>query len=373
MFLTPTKSVFQLDEPDLSSLMPDTEILGQVLDAILIIFASSARMLGINTLILPEEFFSRVNKDPTLEGCTPEDFQDINVLAAAIHHPHHWPLLLVDLKEKVVYYLEPMYTFVKRDRTENDLEITNRIIWHQVLGKDRGTDPPSRIPEWKYIMSASYWKDTGDALPKQHSGSDCGIFTAMYFFHLTMHAEFDFSQGDMLQFRKWMLAILLWCSDHPATEEQVCWMKEKIFYDRVWRLPLNTRENDLDTQTEMKRKQSNLLTDTDQPHNKLPRQDGEEDEFKLRERDAALAIAWIKNNKSKLSGTVRYPIAITTDDSDVIQRLEELRSKPCERWDDEDDDFFNCAWEFRFSTREDLEYAISELHDKQHLHLDFAC
>ena len=76
----------------------------------------------------------------------------------------------------------------------------------------------------------------------------------------------------------------------------------------------------------MKRKQSNLLTDTDQPH-KLPRKD----EFKLRERDAALAIAWIQNNKSKLSGTVRYPIAITMDDSNVIQRLEELRSKSMQK------------------------------------------
>ena len=98
----------------------------------------------------------------------------------------------------------------------------------------------------------------------------------------------------------------------------------------------------------------------------------EEDEFKLRGRDVALAIAWIENNKNKLSGTIRYPIAITMDDIDVIQRLEELGSKPGERWGDEDKDFFNCAWEFQFSMCEDLEYAISELHDKQHLHLHFA-
>ena len=60
------------------------------------------------------------------------------------------------------------------------------------------------------------------------------------------------------------------------------------------------------------------------------------------------------------------------DDIDVIQRLEKLGSKPCERWGDEDEDFLNCAWEFRLLTCEDLEYAISELHDKQHLHLNFA-
>ena len=173
--MTPPDAPLKLDKEDLRHLLPDKEIVGQVLDGILLVLMASARQCGVNVFSLPEAFFSRVDTDLTMEGCVPLDFGDIDCFLAMVHHPGHWVLLFVDFHKKTIFYLDPMYSLASSNRVRKDLDIVNRIIWHKVLSHDEDESVPETLDDWNYVTSTTFKYVLGQDLPKQTRGVDCGL------------------------------------------------------------------------------------------------------------------------------------------------------------------------------------------------------
>ena len=340
--LTPSDAPFKLDIQDLSHLLPNREIVGQVLDAALLVLMASARQRDVNVFSLPETFFTQVQTDLTMEGCVPLQFRVVHFIVSLIHHPHHWTLLLVYLHKKAVFYLDPMFTIASKDRIKADIAIINRIIWYRVLLHDENEDPPGTLKGWNYVTSSMFRSAFGTDLPKQIRGLDCGVWCIMYAFYLTVEAPFDFNVHDMKQLRKWLLALLLICSNHEFVKEHINWIKAKIRNDQPWSLCFNKGE---------RKRKADILRE--EPH-KSPRpgngnennvvkadrvkiEDGNVDSDPVETQDivdlikyhAVVAKEWLTKKQENLEGKFYSPIALTrirTDD-DLRERLEKLSKK----------------------------------------------
>ena len=177
-------------------------LLGNVIDALLVVFSAELYKDGIKVVIIPECFFTRIAQDPTMETLIPLDCHDADYIVAASYHSHHWSLILINIVNKRIYYLDPKSTYVPEDKIMFDLGIVHKIIWHNVLLKPIDLDVPTVIPGWTSL------RHRAALYPSQDNGYDCGIFIVMFFFYLTRDAEFDFNATDCSKIRSWFCSLL---------------------------------------------------------------------------------------------------------------------------------------------------------------------
>ena len=92
----------------------------------------------------------------------------------------HWILLILNMQTKVITVFDP------QDK-KNEITVGKYQQW---LG----------VSEW----SAVYPELERHRIPRQSNGYDCGVFVCMYASNLMHKHDFDFTQRDMRDFRKWI-------------------------------------------------------------------------------------------------------------------------------------------------------------------------
>ena len=78
--------------------------------------------------------------DVSVSGCT-----DIDYLVTASYYSHHWSLVLIDVHNKVIYYLDPKENYVPQE---------NFVA--QQMGKCYEEEVPNRIVGWKIIQYSDF-------------------------------------------------------------------------------------------------------------------------------------------------------------------------------------------------------------------------
>ena len=92
----------------------------------------------------------------------------------------HWILLILNMQTKEIMVYDP------KDK-ENEITVGKYLQW---LGAS--------------AWSAVYPKLQRPRIPRQSNGYDCGVFVCMYASYLMHKHDFDFTQRDMRDFRKWI-------------------------------------------------------------------------------------------------------------------------------------------------------------------------
>ena len=96
---TPENAPFSLTYDDLKSVKCDAYVLGQVIDAMFVIFSAMLfNQNGTKIYIMPALFFSQIDSDISLESIIPTDFVDVDFIVGASFFSHHWSLILVDCR-----------------------------------------------------------------------------------------------------------------------------------------------------------------------------------------------------------------------------------------------------------------------------------
>lgn len=183
---------------------------------------------GVKVAILPETFFSNVDKDQTLTTTFPNNFDNIDFLFAAFYYRNHWSLVLLDVKKQLIFYLDPIGTYVSISRQNQDLKILKNLIAFHILGKTFGS-----TCNWKVVTTNTFSKDYGYIL-KQTNGHDCGLFVIMYFLNLVQRSPFDFTQDDMPNIRFWLLSMLVGdVIENKVITNYRSWLQAQIACDKL--------------------------------------------------------------------------------------------------------------------------------------------
>jgi Protease, Ulp1 family len=212
-------------------------VLGQVLEGLFIVFSASLFEKGKCIFVLPSSFFERIDNDLTLEGVIPIGCEDIDFIAGASFYCNHWSLILIDCRKKNIYYLDPLFGYVPKNKILKDVTIVKHIIWYYVLNNEVDTSVPANIEDWDTVYSQDFEQLSLQNLPRQRNGVDCGIFVVMYFFYITSEAKFDFSPGDMLKIREWCYYLLV-SNQQVGTDSYISWFVQKLRNDRLGGLKL---------------------------------------------------------------------------------------------------------------------------------------
>ena len=207
--VTPLDSPYSLFKDDTKTLAPKQHILGQVLDGLHLILSSFLFKYNKRVYMLPELFFSYVNKDISLEKTVPCNCEDIDFIVALPYFNSQWSLVMIDCTQKYIYYLDQLSNYVPKHKVEVDIEVVTRIIWFHVLRKPFSEENiPSVILDWTIATSKIFQCIFHQKLPKQSNGWDCGILFVMYFYYITQKSKFDFSQQDMVKIQRWIFNLL---------------------------------------------------------------------------------------------------------------------------------------------------------------------
>ena len=99
-----------------------------MLDSLLIAFSSELFKNGKNVFIFPESFFSRVHHDILLEMSIPGSCIDIDFIVAGSFFNRHWSLILVDVEQEIIYYLDPLFGYVPEEKVQQDILILKKVV-----------------------------------------------------------------------------------------------------------------------------------------------------------------------------------------------------------------------------------------------------
>ena len=105
--VTPLNPPYSLFKDDTKTLAPKQHILGQVLDGLLLTLSSYLFKYNKRVYMLPETFFSYVNKDISLETTIPYNCKDIDFIVALSYFNSHWSLVMIDCTQRHIYYFDP--------------------------------------------------------------------------------------------------------------------------------------------------------------------------------------------------------------------------------------------------------------------------
>ena len=216
---TPGNAPFSLGHDDLQCLLPGKYILGQVIDAIFVILSSRVlNETGNKVFILPENFFSRINSDISLEATIPNDLSDVQFIVGASYYSHHWALVLIDCLEKRILFLDPIKTkYMPIEKVNADMAVVRNIIWHSILRNAIDIPVPSKLRGWKQLLDHESFRQTyHQILPSQDGNPECGSFVLIYFYYIASCRPFDFTAEDMPLIRNWFLNLLT--SEHTYAD-----------------------------------------------------------------------------------------------------------------------------------------------------------
>lgn len=113
------------------------------------------------------------------------------LILVPIHQGVHWSLVVTDLREKSLVYLDS-----RGHKRPDVLE----LVFHYLQDESQARRHVELNPlEWKrYSMAA-------EDIPQQKNGSDCGMFTCKYADYISRGQPITFSQQHMPLFRKKMV------------------------------------------------------------------------------------------------------------------------------------------------------------------------
>lgn len=113
------------------------------------------------------------------------------LILVPIHQGVHWSLVVTDLREKSLVYLD------SRGHKRGDVL---QLMFHYLQDESQARRNVELNPlEWKqYSMAA-------EEIPQQGNGSDCGMFTCKYADYISRGQPLTFSQQHMPLFRKKMV------------------------------------------------------------------------------------------------------------------------------------------------------------------------
>ena len=217
--VTPPNAPFTLGEEDLMSLESPKYVLGQVIDALFIIFSAELFRDGIKVAIIPECFFNNIERDPGFQTLIPK-CADADYVVATSYYSHHWCLILVDVAQKKILCIDPKCTYTPDHKIMQDLAVARQIVWYSVLRNELSDRVPDAIPGWTEVRFHQ------TSFPKQENGFDCGAFVVMYFFYYTRGAKMDFAQSDIRVIRSWLCSLLVseTMYDYATTSPYIEWM-----------------------------------------------------------------------------------------------------------------------------------------------------
>ena len=93
--VTSLNSPYSLFKDDIKTLTLKQQILGQVLDRLLLTLSSYLFKYNKRVYMLPETFFSYANKNIALETTIPYKYRDINFIVALSYCNSHWFLVMI--------------------------------------------------------------------------------------------------------------------------------------------------------------------------------------------------------------------------------------------------------------------------------------
>ena len=242
--LAPFDSPFRLYYDDLKSMLTRCMILRQVLGSLLIAFSSELFKNGENVFILPESFFSLVHDDISLEKSILGSCGDIDFIVAVSFFNRHWSLILIDVEEEIIYYLDPLFGYVPEEKLQQDILILKKIVWQQLLNSDLDSAVPLEIPGWQIVTSNTFSNFSKKPLPKQRNDYDCGSFSVINFYYIVTRTTIDFHPGDMDSIRKWSMNILLNISQIKDLKSYEFWFVSKMSSNRLCGLKLIVSNTD---------------------------------------------------------------------------------------------------------------------------------
>ena len=135
--LTPFNSPFRLYYDDLKSLLPRCMILGQVLDSLLIAFSSELFKNGKKVFILPCHFFQVFILTCHQKNLSLAAAVIFVSLLQCLFLNRHWSLILVNVEEEIIYYLDPLFGYVPEEKVQQDILILKKYCgtngWIMIL------------------------------------------------------------------------------------------------------------------------------------------------------------------------------------------------------------------------------------------------
>ena len=188
----------------MKSLKRDAYVLGQVIDAMFVIFSAMLfNQTGTKVFIMPALFFSQIDSDISLESLISRDFVGIDFIFGASFFSPHWSLVFVDYRNERIIYLDTVITrYVPIQKINSDLAVIRTIIWYCVMNNSLDVPIPDKLPNWIVVDHQSFFSMYSRNLPPQEGGVDCGVFIVMYYVYIVSGEQFIFGTKDMPHIRK---------------------------------------------------------------------------------------------------------------------------------------------------------------------------
>jgi len=125
------------------------------------------------------------------------DWTDRDLILIPVNLNLHWTLIAIDLvKEEIVYY----------DSLSIGSDVICELFWTRL----------SILAAYKTGKPKSIWENSkrdDRSIPQQANAYDCGVFICMFASYLSKEREFDFTQAQMPDIRRYLLLILM--DDQP--------------------------------------------------------------------------------------------------------------------------------------------------------------
>jgi len=213
-------SPINLSKEDLSSLLPDNNVDGNILDLLLLVFGAVASRNGINVCILPSHFLASLCWDSSQETLIPNSLEKYHCLFALSRRTDHWCLTGFDRRSKKIFYLDPLGSdYRQTENAAQHITIMTLIVMERVIGANKVESLEDH--QWSVVTITEFSGIFGFDLPLQYLSKDCGIFCVLYAFYLMFHKQFDFCQNDMTTIRFKLLKIIKECAVSPIVLEYI--------------------------------------------------------------------------------------------------------------------------------------------------------
>ena len=138
---------------------------------------------------LTAHFYKVLDRDGIIEGMRSTrnwikyDLRMMEVILVPIHKSHHWSLVLIDVQEHTIHYLDSL------EGSRNTSQAPGVMKqFMEAYHRERGEDVQYKV------------KIRRDA-PKQTNGTDCGVFVCQYSERLGRRAPLNFHQKDIQNIR----------------------------------------------------------------------------------------------------------------------------------------------------------------------------
>ena len=142
---------------------------------------------------------NRMDYDDVKRWTRREDIFAHDILLIPIHQKNHWTMVVVDLRHKVIKYLDSM-----GGKNDECLKRLRLYLAEEMMAKKDS------------LLNANEWHlENVLDLPQQENGYDCGVFALKFADYFARDAKINFDQRDIPYFRQRMIYEILMSSLIP--------------------------------------------------------------------------------------------------------------------------------------------------------------